>query len=250
MSSLLYYFPKAEPFYDPKQIPAACELDHLAGAKIKTSSKVYRDGPDGGMGAVIVVEPGGGKAAKCGIYPDKQTWHPVRNGDQVTHYLGWESENPPGPSDLERPKQVEGHPVELGDGNKWVIPCVHVPSPANTMPMAYTIGDDGAFSLSLLPGYEKLMEMSVVWHDRANSSESFRFSHLEFAEYAVALLAVNYHVGWHEVLRLALIHTSAAMFNEIVLASLGGPDLVAYAKAQKKSGTPTSGSEVSVGDVG
>lgn len=39
-------------------------------------------------------------------------------------WLGWDRDNPPGPNDLRNDYSVAGVPVELRDGNLWMIPLV------------------------------------------------------------------------------------------------------------------------------
>ena len=63
-----------------------------------------QEGDDDGIQVAAV-------ATELGFFPDRQTW--VDCGE---FWLGWETENPPGPDDLLRPRPVGGEGVALGDG--------------------------------------------------------------------------------------------------------------------------------------
>ncbi len=48
-----------------------------------------------------------------------QVWEEVPGG---AYWIGFDRANPPGPEDLARVPQLNGHLVTLGDGRKWLIP--------------------------------------------------------------------------------------------------------------------------------
>ncbi len=72
-------------------------------------------GPDGLKGAMLRRHRG------VQYSPDKQTWMKNPNEDW---YVGWDTDNPPGPEDVERSesRQFGSYAVPLGDGRRWTVP--------------------------------------------------------------------------------------------------------------------------------
>ncbi|QDU60438.1 hypothetical protein Pan216_12770 [Planctomycetes bacterium Pan216] len=249
MAGFLYYLPKTpmgiqadqEQLFGDEWFP---ELAHLRGRDWSVCGEV-RGGPDGGSGIMLAVKSIDLQTARNGYYPDFQTWREVNVGKKP-YWVGIQNGNPPTPRDLARRSMVEGAPVELADGNRWVIPSIHVST--TTLPKEFTVSPEGNVSLQVTPAYRDLMDEANIWHDRVETGKSF--SLVEFFGYAVGLLNVNYHVGVHEVGMLNVIHTTPSIRNGVIEASLGVPQIIAEIEAQKKmADTQAVGSEVSPGDA-
>jgi len=80
------------------------------------TSNGCRAGPGGKSGMVLASGD-----TKVGYYPDQQTWKRIP-GNKADAWVGIYADSPPGPDDLARDKQLDGHLVELSDGHKWLIP--------------------------------------------------------------------------------------------------------------------------------
>lgn len=235
----LYYFP-GQVISDPKRFPRQAETLEKCGLTdvFRDGSISYREivtgGPNGGGGCVVglVNDPTGG--ATVGYYPDRQTWVEVKDADdKTTHWLGWDVL--PGPADLLRGKAPEGHLVEMGDGNKWLIPCVTaVSSEMITLPQTMQMNAKGELTAKVLPGYEALIAESAYWWDLFQNGGQYSYG--RYWQYAVSLLAVCYRIGRAEANALSLILADSTSRLRVVSASLGIPDI--EAQSQKKTDTP------------
>lgn len=80
-------------------------------------------GPDGGAGVLVLPYNHAGEGQQernpaLKYDANRQTWHKSPWG----WWLGWETERPPTPTDLQRNKLLPGADVQLGDGNFWPVP--------------------------------------------------------------------------------------------------------------------------------
>ena len=111
--TFLYYFPGLNGKPTAEQI-AAAGLSYALGDGARVTYCGCRGGPDDGSGQVVAAGQ-----AEVGYYPEKQRWQKIP-GQNV--FVGMDKEKPPGPDDLIRRDALDGHPVELGDGQLWSIP--------------------------------------------------------------------------------------------------------------------------------
>lgn len=250
MSAFLYFFPDApKPVVKAADIPAECNLSGiLDGAKLAYALG-RTNGPEGSSGYLVAVRPADeSRAAKCGYYPDEQRWAKVRGADgKVTHWIGYEKANPPGPADLARPRMVEGYPVTLADGRQWVIPSVHVPY--TTLPKICRADEDGNLVKSVPDEYEEICSLGAKFFDCIRDVSGFDFN--EFVEFCWRLLAINYRIGRREMLELGLLADSAACIHDIIGAAVGMNVVMAELEAQKKMlDTLQDGSSAELGSEG
>lgn len=120
MAGFLYYIPKER---NPTR-------EHLAtlgfpfAARAGVPGGGCDKGPDSGMGTVFSLGPPANPAGdepKIGHYPDRQTWY---EGYDSAVWLGWETDSPPGPADLQVTRTITGRPTQLTDGNTWTLPTI------------------------------------------------------------------------------------------------------------------------------
>ena len=241
MASLLFFIESDSPIYRVQDVPESAGLGNvLSGAQI-AGVDCYK-GPEGKRGAVIAMQPKGGSAAKCGYYPDKQTWK-----DAGTYWIGFETDNRPTPQELAREQQIDGFEVELNDGHSWVVPIVH--ATFSTLPQGYKVkGDDIEFCHA--PQYADIMKRAEQWHDLLYANiDSIVDDTKEELRFAVDCLALNYRINLAiagtdclDLIRLPLI-------VRLILFALGAPLLERELAAKKKSDTAPPGTEVSPGDA-
>lgn len=182
-------------------------------------------GPDGAQGYFFKLDemPGGLRKrenAYVGFFPDKRTWTKTPDG----YWIGFDTDSPPKPIDVQIPVAPEGYRITLLDGNDWVMPIVRECDGETTLPKVYRLLD-GATCQSLLPGYESLWDvacriydtlgtalgqMSPGGHTPLNMDEAFS---------AVALaFQTNYVIGEMELRALGLCAQDelAAMLQAMV----------------------------------
>lgn len=249
MSAFLYFFPDApRAIAKPADLPPECNLGPIIGDAKFGYGAVRSSGPEGTSGFMIAVRPSDeGKAAGCGYYPDDQVWAKVRGADgKVTHWIGYEKANPPGPADLQRPEMVDGYPVKLADKREWVIPCVHVP--LTTLPKVFGLSPDGESILAVTSGYEDLCNESANWWDVIENGS--KFNKAEWFEFACKLLAVNYRLGRWEIAQAGLLNDSQEVLRGVLYAALGVLAIRAELESQKKmADTQSDGCAAEPGDA-
>lgn len=143
------------------------------GAGITNAPKGPAEGLSGIIVAPQVPHRSSGIAAMVGWYPEKQNW--VLLDDKRNIYVGWYKDKPPRPKDLHRPRMFDGVGVQLGDGNEWQIPIIHMPDDrffhsASTLPQAmYRVKDEnGKYDIEykVRGDYLDLVTKSNSWVDR------------------------------------------------------------------------------------
>lgn len=190
MSGFSYYMPGY-----PVGIQWAKQIDDQTGLYAVLGDRVLKsgphpNGPDGGQGIVFAIEGG-----DTSVDRDKQTWLTVRNDKgEVTHWIGWNKANPPGPDDLQRPQLVDGFPTKLEDGKDWIVPCLH--ASFTTLPQRVRY-DGNQFNFEVVQGYEDLCADVAKYRElqiRAET-ESVILQPQEVFRLFARALGVNYHVG-------------------------------------------------------
>lgn len=191
-------------------------------------------GPDGEAGSVIMAGESsegedGERATVCGFYPHRQTW--VDCGE---FWLGWETENQPGPSDLLRPKPVGGEAVELGDGNEWTVPLL---GPAWQEMPKYIRRAAGGCEAVLRDEFKAVCKESEYWFDVLRAAEDYPLS--RFFAFAVDALACNYRLGQDEAGALKLIGTEAEVNSSLLAAAVGLRRAMEELKKKRRDGGPS-----------
>jgi len=177
---------------------------------------------------------------------DEQTWNECAGG---AFWLGYYTDRPPQPEDLERRNVVDGYPFEALDGNEWVIPAAILHDDRQTcLPRAIRLDKRGLRKYETLPRYELLAKYAATameffkcaWFNEGESSAEW--SEDWGWDVCVCALATNYYVSQWEIAALGLIGSTDARAPQRILSLLC--DFPRYVKmrtaaeeAAKKNGT-------------
>lgn len=180
-------------------------------------------------------EGAGGEEAHCGYYPDKQTWVKAELPGKPDYWIGWETERPPRPQDLAKPK-AKGFPVDVA-GAEWLIPAVYAPTAS--VSKSYRVNRSG-FALDIGKQFRDLSERSSQffdWRFSGANSPSWEVA----INYAVDVLAINYRVGLVECSGDVLDIVTRDSMLDIVDESLGQSVLLQELESKKKAGLAPAG---------
>ncbi len=227
MAGFLYYFPGPTTM-GIEQVREA-GLSYAFDSANCTPARVMANGLDGGAG---VVAADATRVKVIGLYPDKQTWRKIP-GREI--WAGFYTHDRPKPADLERKNRLNGHLVELLDGNEWLCPVARSMAEQDgrlvwdyAVPTRSMLNDDGEVEPGeVVEKYATLWEMASRWNDvRKGAFEesdgktvSFSFDNVHHS--AVTALAVNYVIGPVECDLLGLLGQDVAV--EILDALIDQP---------------------------
>jgi hypothetical protein len=230
MPGFLYYVPGASGKIDAawmRTLPCGYAFDDCKSVV----SRGAMSGPgESGAGSVIA-RPDAVKDEEIGFFSDRQTWTKMQQADI---WISTASSSSPvvQPVDLARPNQIDGHLLELGDGNEWLIPVARKlkitggdVTPYCALPMVSKLQPDGSWMPTEVRGkFKRLWEIAREYLDaNANAKEEngrwfieFEFSKMH--DCACAALAANYYIGRDEVAILELLDhgIAQAILNEVV----------------------------------
>jgi len=160
MARAVYYLPgKGEP---TRARLRAVEFPHVDQASLPGVR--CNKGPDGGVGQVFPLSFANGHAkahdATPGYYPNKQTWQKCGGW-----YLGWMTDEPPRPVDLQYKAEIAGQAVRLRDGHEWLIPPAVQPFDGTCLlPRGFGLNADGQPDRVVLPEHAELWELGQrIW---------------------------------------------------------------------------------------
>lgn len=211
MAGLLYFFPELSSIDSATAQAAGVPFAAIHACGIA-------GGPNGKRGVVVAAEG----TKKVGYYPAEQEW-----ARKAGLWLGLYKAARPSPDDLARPVSAGGHPVELADGNTWIVP------PAQALPQAFDLDDAGELVAAPTGRYADLAaKAGRIWDAFVAASDAqtpVELSTREALEIAADALAVNYYVGFRDVMFLRLLDT--ANVREVLRALV---DLPAIEEAYKK----------------
>jgi len=211
-------------------------LSHLAGTS-PSYREVIGTGPDGGKGVILHPTVSGETAPKIEYKPDRQTWVKCKR-----FWVGWENGEKPGPNELRREKLCTGYPVELNDGNEWVVVIAKIFSTtgedATHLPEYFGLDKDGGMITKVIERYSQVVEDAKrFWDVSVNSAKGGGWD--EAVPMAARALGVNYRISTAECLALNLFtHDNV---NEVLTALIDGYSyqlnrLQELEAAQKKTG--------------
>lgn len=159
--------------------------------------------------------PGGKPCLLCGnvpprslrFKPDEQKW---TDGNDGQYYVGFYVDDPPKPAGLARKNQLAGHEIELGDGNKWLIPVARKFAEGSVLPVALGIGANGQIitdELEEFAGFsgraEKYYRDFLKWlGDIEGCNETDTAFRIKLA---LEALTTNYQLGCEEPFAMKLI---------------------------------------------
>jgi len=145
------------------------------------------------------------------------------------------------PEHVQRERQVDGHPVELGDGNTWTIPVASMLTGNCRLPRRRTLGDGNGTGKGwkIDPAYEELCEMADQVF-RARLGEDVPDMDDDFLDCLfTAALAVNYDLTEDEAIAAGLLTDQA--LRDVVDALLDWQTVEALVAAQAEAEKKTTG---------
>lgn len=168
-------------------------------------------GPDGVAGIL-------GETGPLHI-PESETpaWREVAGG---AFYVGLVRSDPPAPADLFSESALPGLEVELGDGNRWIIPIVRDPSGEAAVPRCRMLGPDGKWRPgAVAPRFAELWKgASRVWDALLGALTGSPVVVKDADALAVQALGVNYRVAAAEVELLGLLEDKARIVDVLKAA--------------------------------
>lgn len=147
-------------------------------------------GPDDQSG-LLISWPGDGPP-KTGYDAERQTWRPaVPQGawPAARYWIGFWNESPPRPEELAVTYQQAGSDVELGDGQRWLIPH------ARELPAEMKLADDGTWRFAPQRQFHELWIAALRWRDWfQNAKPGDTYEYADMAEFVLQALQVNYRM--------------------------------------------------------
>ena len=146
----------------------------------------------------------GSRPRTAGYNPHQQRWQRAGNV-----YIGIDTERPPTPDDLKRPRLTSGYDRELADGQIWHCPVIRQPGefPDNcNLSMTLGVDADGNFQQHVVAEQHWAWAISgEIWDvcfDKKKSPSTARVF-----EICVMVLSLNYRLGPHEASMLQILRT-------------------------------------------
>jgi hypothetical protein len=242
MAGFLYFIPGASAGLDAKAIAAARLAGVLCEGPIVQQHTLR--GPGGGPGVVAAVSS---EPSSVRFAPDRQQWQQAGG-----YWIGIE-EPAPGPEELARKKQLDGHLLELGDGQKWLCPAArfHVLDGGEirwqrALPRKMQWIDGRWQPGPVVPSCAALWETAAAWWNlrmevasAQTAAEPWDDDRVHNA--AAGCLAANYRLGPAEISRLGLFESDTA--RDVLDALVDLPTVLALgAELQKKTASPAPAS--------
>lgn len=232
MSGFLYYIPGKENVSEER----LQELGILWSKSVERGG--VRGGPDGGAGGLAVFSPAtkAGTAPTVMYKPESQIWRKCASGK---FWIGYETDNPPGPMDLVRAKVVQGFSVRLADrwrvegaqGEVWMLPST------KALPSYTGLDDSGVRMKRIHPEFEKFATLGErAFKDyralRGNGRPEDLLDDNERIDSALECLAQNYTVGPWEADALAILTDTNVAY--VLMALIDAPGEKGDAEEAKK----------------
>lgn len=169
-------------------------------------------GPGGASGVLF------GRSETPLTNPERLRWAPCPSRPRL--HVGWDPGDPPGPRDLARRKQLQGHAVELADGNRWLVPVARHPGGDSPLPRRLAWSGEGWAQGEVIESRRALWEGACrAWENLTGDvREDGVMLVSDGAELAVMALSANYRVSQAEVSALGLLdtETSAEVLKALV----------------------------------
>jgi hypothetical protein len=211
-------------------------LGHLKGTSLVHSRVV--GGPGNVSGSLVMALPTGAEEheGKCAYLPEQQTWMQAPG-----YWIGAYRDAMPRPEDLERPEQVTGYPMPLGDGQMWMIPLAA--GERRQLPTRMRWGVDGKWVSEIVPELEAFSGAVEAVAQQVYTTGRIVLPESEQAELAVRALAVNYRIGPAEAAMLDLFNPATSMFQRVFWAVT---DYDWYTRIREQPNVPFEGSDTPV----
>lgn len=162
--------------------------------------------------------------------PEAQQWIESYN---KKYYIGLSLESPPVASELARKKQLAGHMVDLGNGEKWLIPVARKFAEGCGLPVSLAIGSKGEIIIDPLPEYAEFSRRAEMYYNDTLRKWDWLDGECEMDGRHIMLLAIeaimwNYHLSFEEIRLLALI--TSKNLHPICEATIDRPTVEEVAK--------------------
>ena len=164
---------------------------------------------------------------------ERQTWERVEEPGRPVYHLGWYTDARPTEADLKRPATTVGYAVELGNGERWIIPPARCYPEGSELPAALKLSADGGEVVEMLPDYRELFAevsgfaepwfaatLAALDGNAAGGDAEPDLPEMSL-QTIIKLLGVNYRVGRPEVNVLGLV--TKANRGQIALAAIDFP---------------------------
>jgi hypothetical protein len=245
MPGFLYYLPNCD---KPSRKALDASGVGYAFPSDKWSHSGCLRGPDGGRGLVLAA-PDAVPTERVRYTEADQTWRQIPGSSA---WLGWFTDEPPGPIDLRREKLLEGYPCPMADGREWIVPLAREAAESDgrvdrrqALPRRLELNADGEFSAGdVLPDYCELNEIAARFLDASERSEAGAFS-FEAVAAAVRVLAHNYRIDRAEAVALGLFTFGG---DEAARVLLFCTDFPGWWKLQKKTAAAITDSSAGPAD--
>ena len=145
---------------------------------------------------------------------NEQTWvAAAKNGDRPEgrYWVGVFKDSPPTPQDVQRPGQLHGLGIELGDGAKWRIPVPHA------LPHDLILQSDGSMKHEPKERYQSISIEADEWRGRLKADQ-LPVDYEELYAFCVRCLSLNYRMPPELPSLLRLIDT--ANVKHVIFAAL------------------------------
>lgn len=203
-------------------------LDDLAHADLATL------GPGGKSGVIISAIPVESRELprRLGYYPQDTAieWLSFNGG------LIWaaiDKNYPPTPADLARHKMLDGYPIEMADGQEWIVPILRRWPAGTALPQDWEWDDAGQFVQRIKARYQRIWESSSkTASEFFDSPSGHRINLPDATQRILDALALNYRLGRHEQRLLHLVDSTN--WEDALAATVDLPKVFALV-AQKKT---------------
>jgi hypothetical protein len=241
MRGLIYYLPGRR--QANREDLVAAGLGYALEREGGPSCAACEKGPDGAAGCVFSLPGLDGQAPGVQAIAAGVHWQRIPGS---AAWVGFNSEAPPGPADLVRRKSLDGHRVELADGQQWLVPVARAVDGSSRLPQRLSWDGRTWAPGDVLPRYAELFAAACrAWDSifgAAMDGEAITLL-TEEADVAALALACNYRIGPAEISLLGLFDTDSQA--EVIKALLDWPLVVEVCKkklpAEERSSPPGGG---------
>lgn len=214
------------------ELVAAAGLDSVIGDLVRAgrhSSAAITHGPDKGPGWCICQEP-----TTAGYFENDQQWSFIK---PKNYWVGLRVGNYPTPKDLQRGDTVfHDYGIKLNDGNEWSVMALTPFRRPGAIPRIGSMDENCQWSWVPDDKYKELIgRYEKLWNGGTD----------DFADLAVATLAVNYRIDPYLAMAMKLFHLHDC--ERIVDYAMDDPAVKAYLEAQQGNAQPSADSDSSVG---
>lgn len=227
MSHLIYFFPGKHGVTDA--LLRDCGLSQVIEGTVAESREVL-NGPGDKSGVCAVFRRTSDSDVRVLYQESAQHWDECAGG---AYWIGYWRDAVPGPQDLARQVQIDGHMVELLDGNQWRIPLVRQWDGRTALPCRIKLDPSGQEIQSVNPKHEPLYARVMHELERLTSGEEYTLSNTDMMDIAAQSLRANYHMGKWEASAIGLFDTQNLRLVFDALVDMDA--LRAMQDAQKKT---------------